>query len=150
MIIDTLANADKYFSVHPLFADAFKYIRSQNMETIEVGKYAIEGDNLRAIVSNKTGMLKEESIAKFECHDKHIDIQLCINGKEQIGWKPRQGCKEQKGEYNPEKDVVFFNDLPDMFFELTNSQFAIFFPEDVHAPMIGVSEIKKMVVKVKI
>jgi len=45
---------------------------------------------------------------------------------------------------------VFYNDRPDMFFQLTNNQFAIFFPEDVHAPMIGKSEIKKMVIKVKI
>lgn len=149
MIIDTLENADKYFSVHPLFADAFEYIRSQDLETIEVGKYEIEGDNLRAIISSKTGMSKAESIAKFECHDKHIDIQLCIKGREQIGWKSRQTCKDQKGEYNPEKDVVIFNDMPDMFFELTDSQFAIFFPGDVHAPMIGESDIKKMVIKVK-
>jgi biofilm protein TabA len=45
---------------------------------------------------------------------------------------------------------VFYNDAPDMYFELTDKQFAIFFPEDVHAPMIGESEIKKMVIKVKI
>lgn len=115
-----------------------------------MGKYEIEGDNLRTIVSSKKGMPKAESIAKFECHDKYIDIQLCINGKEQIGWKPRQMCKEQRGEYNPKKDVVFHSDAPDMFFELTNSQFAIFFPEDVHAPMIGDSEIEKMVLKVKV
>ena len=56
----------------------------------------------------------------------------------------------KKGEYNAEKDVVFFNDAPDMHFQLTNNQFDIFFPEDVHAPMIGESEIKKMVIKVKI
>jgi YhcH/YjgK/YiaL family protein len=36
-----------------------------------------------------------------------------------------------------------------MFFQLTDGQFAIFFPEDVHAPMIGVGEIKKLVVKVR-
>jgi beta-galactosidase beta subunit len=36
-----------------------------------------------------------------------------------------------------------------MYFELTNKQFAIFFPEDVHAPMIGKGNIKKMVIKVK-
>lgn len=150
MIIDNLSNADKYFCLHPLFAKAFKYILSQNLETIEVGKYEIDGDNLKAIVSNKQGMTASESAAKFECHDKHIDIQLCINGKEQIGWKPRNTCTQQKGEYNPEKDVVFYNDTPDMYFELKNNQFAIFFPEDVHAPMIGEGEIKKMVVKVKI
>jgi len=34
---------------------------------------------------------------------------------------------------------------------LTDNQFAIFFPEDVHAPMIGGdAEIKKLVIKVKI
>jgi beta-galactosidase beta subunit len=48
------------------------------------------------------------------------------------------------------KDVLFYDDAPDMFFQLTNLQFAIFFPEDVHAPMIGEGNIKKMVIKVKI
>lgn len=150
MIIDNLSNAEKYFCVHPLFAKAFEYIKSLNLEAIETGKYEIEGDKLKAAVSDKPGMTAEESAAKFECHDKHIDVQLCINGKEQIGWKPRHDCIQQKGEYNPEKDVVFYNDAPDMYFELTNNQFAIFFPEDVHAPMIGKDNIKKMVIKLKI
>ena len=150
MIIDTLANSEKYNSLHPLFAKAFEYIKSQNLPNMEDGKFEIDGDNLKAIVSNKNGMTAAESAAKFECHDKHIDIQLCIKGKEQIGWKPRNDCKDQKGEYNPEKDVVFYNDAPDMYFQLTDNQFAIFFPEDVHAPMIGEGPIKKLVVKVKI
>ena len=150
MIIDTLSNAEKYFCIHPLFKKAFEYINSQKPDTIEPGRYEIDDDLLKAIVSDKPGMAMEESVAKFECHDKHIDIQLCINGTEKIGWKPRQSCIQQKGEYNPEKDVVFYNDAPDMFFQLTNGQFAIFFPQDVHAPMIGEGEIKKMVIKVKI
>ena len=150
MIIDTLANSEKYNAIHPLFAKAFEYIKSQNLSTLADGKFEIEGDSLRAIVSNKKGMTAAESAAKFECHDKHIDIQLCIHGKEQMGWKPRSDCKEQKGEYNPEKDVVFYSDAPDMYFQLTDNQFTIFFPDDVHAPMIGEGEIKKLVIKVKI
>ena len=150
MIIDTLTNSAKYISIHPSFAKAFEYIKSQDLSTIADGKFEIDGENLRAMVSNKKGITKEESIAKFECHDKHIDIQLCIQGNEKFGWKPRSDCKQQKGEYNAEKDVVFYNDAPDMYFELTNNQFAIFFPEDVHAPMIGEGEIKKVVIKVKI
>ena len=150
MIIDTLSNSEKYNSIHPLFAKAFEYIKSQNLATMEDGKFEIDGDNLRAIISNKKGMTAAESIAKFECHNKHIDIQLCIKGKEQFGWKPRADCTQQKGEYNAEKDVVFYSDAPDMYFELTNNQFAIFFPGDVHAPMIGEGEIKKLVVKVNI
>lgn len=151
MIIDSLANASKYSSLHPLFAQAFAYITSTDLENIEIGKYDIT-DGLKAIFSNKAGMSAAESIAKFECHDKNIDIQLCIKGKETIGWKPRQHCTAPKSEYNPEKDVRFYNDVPDMYFQLTDGQFAIFFPEDVHAPMIAADEhtIRKLVIKVKI
>jgi len=151
MIVDTLANASKYTSIHPLFAKAFEYIQSTDLANIEIGKYDI-AEGLKAIFSDKPGMSAAESIAKFECHDKNIDIQFCIKGRETIGWKPRQNCTAPKGEYNPEKDVSFFSDVPDMYFGLTNGQFAIFFPEDVHAPMIAVDEdsIRKLVIKVKI
>lgn len=150
MIIDSLLNAEKYFCVHPLFAQAFEYIKSQNIESMEVGNYEIDGDKLRSIISNNPGKTVAESTSKFECHNKHIDIQVCIKGKEQIGWKPRKSCTQPKGDYNEAKDVLFYDDAPDMFFQLTNLQFAIFFPEDVHAPMIGEGNIKKMVIKVKI
>ena len=150
MIIDSIENASKYYGVHPLFEKAFAYINATDLENTEGGKYEIDGDNLRAAFSNKQGMTAEESTAKFECHNKHIDIQLCINGLETIGWKPRSKCTASKGEYNPEKDVSFYNDAPDMFFQLTDGQFAIFFPEDVHAAMIGEGGIKKLVIKVKI
>ena len=151
MIIDSLANAGKYSSLHPLFAKAFEYISATDLKNIEVGKYEIS-DGLKAIFSSKVGMSAAESIAKFECHDKNIDIQLCIHGKETIGWKPRQSCTAPKGEYNPEKDVNFYNDVPDMYFQLTDGQFAIFYPEDVHAPMIALdeNEIRKLVIKVRI
>ena len=150
MVIDTLANSDKYVCLHPSFQRAFEYIKSQNLESMEAGRYEIDGDELKGIVSDKPAMTQAESTAKFECHDKHIDIQFCISGNEQIGWKPRSNCHQQKRDYNIEKDVVFFNDAPDMYFKLTNNQFAIFFPEDVHAPMIGEGNIKKLVIKVKI
>ena len=150
MIIDTLDNAPKYFYIHPLFEKAFAYIKTIPLEATEPGKYEIDGDNLRAIFSNKSGMSAAESIKKFECHDKYTDIQLCIKGKETFGWKPRGSCLAEKGSYNPEKDVLLYNDAPDMYFSLTDGQFVIFFPEDVHAPMIGEEEIKKLVIKVKI
>ena len=150
MILDTLANASKYSCLHPLFGKAFEHLQSIDLATLEVGKYDVDGDNIRVIVSDKTGMTAAESIAKFECHDKHIDIQLCISGKETMGYKSRKDCKEQRGEYNPEKDVVFYNDAPATYFDLTENQFTIFWPEDVHAPMIGEGRIKKLVVKIKI
>ena len=149
MIVDTIKNASKYFSVHPLFEKAFEYIGQTDLANAPDGKLDIE-EGLKAIFSNKAGMTAEASVAKFECHNNHIDIQLCINGIETIGWKPREKCMTENGGYNSEKDVQLYNEQPDMYFQLTNGQFAIFFPEDVHAPMIGEGEIKKLVIKVKI
>lgn len=149
MIVDSLKNAPRYAGLHPLFARAFEYISQSDLLNIEVGKYDI-AEGLLAIVSEKNGMTAEESCAKFECHNANIDIQLCIRGCETLGWKPRGACKQEREAYNPDKDVQFYTDNPDMFFQLNDGQFAVFFPEDVHAPMIGDGIIKKLVIKVKI
>ena len=149
MIIDTLNNASKYASLNPLFAKAFDFINQNDVATLENGVIQIE-DGLKVIVSTAYGKTAEASLAKFECHDKNIDIQVCVNGLETIAWKPREKCESPNGDYNSEKDVRFFNDTPDMYFQLTDGQFGIFYPEDVHAPMIGEGEIKKVVFKVKI
>ena len=149
MILDHLDNIERYASLHPLFAQAIAYIKSTDLNNIEIGKYDI-ADGLKAIFSDKNGVTAAESDAKFECHNKNIDIQLCISGQETIGWKPREKCVTPNGGYNEEKDVQLYHDAPDTFFQLTDGQFAIFFPEDVHAPMIGEGTIKKLVIKVKI
>ena len=148
MIIDTLDNAAKYYNVHPLFQKAFEYIKTQDLKSLEVGKFDIS-EGLKGAIAEKEGMTAEDSASKFECHDNHIDIQLCITGPEIIGWRPRSKCSSLKGEYNTEKDVLFYNETPDMHFTLNDNQFAIFFPEDVHAPMISEGVVKKMVIKVK-
>jgi YhcH/YjgK/YiaL family protein len=149
MIIDTLNNALKYSLLHPLFAKAFDFINQNDVTTLEDGIIQIE-EGLKVIVNTANGTTTEASLANFECHDQNIDIQFCIKGLETIAWKPREKCLSPKGDYNSEKDVRFFNDTPDMYFQLTEGQFGIYYPEDVHAPMIGEGEIKKLVFKVKI
>lgn len=149
MIVDTLKNGSQYTSLHPLFAKAFDFMNQNDIANLEDGVIQIE-DGLKVIVSTANGKTRETSLAKFECHDKNIDIQVCVKGLETIAWKPREKCFTPNGDYNPEKDVRFFNDTPDMDFQLTDGQFVIFYPGDVHAPMIGEGEIKKLVFKVKI
>lgn len=148
MIIDSLENAGKYIHLHPRFAKSFEFIKAQNLEAIEVGKFEIDGKDIHASVSLKDGVT--EDAAKFEAHNNYIDIQVCPTGSETIGWKPRSKCTTEKEPYNTEKDVIFYSDKPDTYFQLHTGQFAIFYPEDVHAPMIGEGPIKKLVVKVKL
>lgn len=149
MITDTLANGSQYAALHPNFKVAFDYLQAQDLEALEVGKYDV-ADGVKVIVSDKDGVTAETAAEKFECHNKNIDIQLCIRGNETMGWKPRTDCKSPKGEFNDEKDVIFYADAPDMYFSLKGGQFVIFYPNDVHAPMIGNGPIKKLVVKVAI
>jgi YhcH/YjgK/YiaL family protein len=149
MVIDTINNAHKYYNLHPSFAKAFEFLHKNELSNLAEGVTETP-EGLKVIVNTANGKTEEASLAKFECHDNNIDIQVCVKGLETYGWKPREKCKMQNGAYNPEKDVRFFSDPPDMFFQLTDGQFAVFFPEDVHAPMIGEGEIKKVVIKVKI
>lgn len=149
MILDHIANIDKYACLHPRFAKAFEFVKNLNLATLEAGsKFEIDGKNIHASVSAKEGVKAAD--AKFEAHDNYFDIQVCPSASETIGWSPRDEVKEIKTPYHPEKDVTFFADKPNMYFQLHAGQFAIFYPQDVHAPMIGEGIIKKLVVKIKL
>ena len=59
MIIDTLANASKYTSLNPLFAQAFDYIKKQDLANLPVGVSDIS-EGLKMIVS----VGKSDSVAQ--------------------------------------------------------------------------------------
>jgi biofilm protein TabA len=150
MILDTLANAATYYGMHKNFKVAFDYINSHDLLAMEIGKYEV-ADGVFVMISDKETVTSEVAVSKFECHNKNIDIQLCIRGDETMGWKARHDCHNVKTEYSDEKDVLFFNETPTTFFDLKPGQFTIFYPNDVHAAMIGDgTPVKKLVVKVRV
>lgn len=149
MIIDTLTNAEWYYGLHPNFKIAFEYLTSTDLTTLDNGVIEVT-DGIKVIVSNDPGKAVQDTLKSFECHNKNIDIQVCIRGHETMGWKPRKDCSQVEVPYDDEKDYMLFSDKPDTYFSLKDGQFVIFFPEDVHAPMIGEGFIKKLVVKVRI
>ena len=149
MIIDSLQNAAKYYSLHPNFQKAFEYVSQTDIASLEAGAFEIS-EGLKLIVIHGDGNSREESIKGFECHDKNIDIQISIQGPETFAWKPREKCVNPNGDYSDERDVRFFHDAPDTFFEMQEKQFAILFPEDVHSAMIGEGALRKIVIKVAV
>jgi YhcH/YjgK/YiaL family protein len=149
MILDSLQNAPKYYGLHPNFKKAFDYLNQNDIANLEEGAFEI-GEGLKLIVIIGQGNTKEEAVKGFECHDKNIDIQISIKGPETFAWKPREKCVSPNGDYSEERDVRFFHDVPDTFFQMQEKQFAILFPEDVHTAMIGEGTLKKIVIKVKI
>jgi YhcH/YjgK/YiaL family protein len=150
MVIDKLSEINKYASLHPRFAKAIDYIVTNNLLIAEPGTVLVDGEDIKAIIMEGNCVPKEESLAGFECHNTYIDIQIVLKGKETVGWRARTSCSSPKGEYSEEKDVLFYADDPTIFFELQAGMFSIYFPEDVHAPMIGEGPIKKVVMKVRV
>ena len=57
---------------------------------------------------------------------------------------------EVQEDYNEEKDITFFADTPTTYIQVQPGEFAIFFPEDGHAPGIAEGNFKKVIVKVRI
>lgn len=149
MIIDELSQASKYHVLHPRFKTAFDFLTNNHLEELSLGKHLIDGEDVFAIVVNEEAVSMLESTADFECHNTYIDIQYVFGGIETIGYKHRDTCVEPRGVYHQEKDVLFFEDAPDFFFKLMPGQFGIYFPTDVHAPMIGEGKIRKIVIKVR-
>lgn len=148
MIVDSIKNADKYFSMHPNFAKAFEFIRKQDLENMPVGKFEVDGREIHGFVSEKEGATRETT--KFESHKNYIDIQICPKGKEEYGWKPLEKCVASIDGYLPEKDAFYYKETAEINFTIEAGEFAIFYPEDVHSAGVGEGIVKKLVLKVKI
>ncbi len=146
MIIDSLNNLEKYVALNPLFQDVVNYIKSNDLNAKEEGKELIKGSDLFVNFNTAKGKTKEE--ARLETHDKMIDIQIPLNCEETYGYTPRTELPEQT--YNAEKDITFYDGLAQQYVTATPGMFAIFFPQDGHAPCISEQQaIKKVIFKVK-
>ena len=148
MIIDTLGNADRYLSLHPLFLQAFEYIRKHDLLQLAPGRYPIVGDALFFIIDHAEGRRREQ--AKLECHRKYIDIQLVLEGEEEMGWKSRSHCTTPVADYNAERDIQFFQDAPASWITTPSGAFCIFFPGDAHAPLVATGKIRKAIFKIAV
>jgi biofilm protein TabA len=146
MIFSTLSQSDRYAALHPLFPHAFEYIRNTNLMSLAPGRYPIDGEQLFAIVEHVPGRTRAE--AKLECHRKYIDIQLVLEGTDEMGWKPLSECREPVSDYSAERDIQFFRDAPASWIATPPGAFCIFFPEDAHAPLVSAGRIRKVVLKI--
>ena len=146
MIFSTLSQSSRYAALHPLFPRAFDYIRNTDLFSLAPGRYPIVGEDLFAIVEHVPGRTRE--MARLECHRRYIDIQLVLDGIDEMGWKPLADCYNPVSDYSGEKDIQFFLDAPASRIATPPDAFCIFFPEDAHAPLVSAGSIRKVIFKV--
>jgi len=148
MILDTLSNIDRYASLHPLFPRAIAFIRSTDLSALAVGIHPIIDEQLFVIVEEAQGRSRAE--AELECHRKYIDIQLVLEGVDEMGWKPLADCLQPVSDYSAARDIQFFSDAADAWVSTPANAYCIFFPQDAHAPLVSTGKIRKVIFKIAV
>lgn len=147
MILDTLDNAAKYAGLKIGCSEAFGFLDQPGLRDLPDGKYEIAGERVYAIVDRTQG--RKVSDGQLEGHRRYLDIQFVVSGDESMGWSPRAGLTTAV-EYDPERDLEFFEGKPESIVLVPPGAFAVFLPTDAHLPLIGDGPIHKVVVKVAI
>lgn len=148
MIIDNVKNRRLYETAHPLFSQAFDFIKAYLAEPKPVGKYELLGDALFAMVQE----YDSKADGKMEVHNEYIDLQFVAEGEEKILWAEREGL-DVLTPFEDGVDAAFLSDGDrPAALHLRAGDFAIFYPSDAHKPGLAVNAsapVKKIVVKIK-
>jgi YhcH/YjgK/YiaL family protein len=148
MIVDTIDQCVRYRGLHPGFAAAFDFAMSGDLATLAAGRRLIDGDRLYVSIDHTAG--RGRAGARLESHRRYIDIQLTLDGDEEIGWRPLSQCRAAAGPHDEQRDIRFYDDQPDSWVAVPRGRFAIFFPGDAHAPLGGTGLLKKAIFKIAV
>ena len=89
---------------------------------------------------------------KFEAHKKYIDIQMVLEGEENLECRCTDGLRVMQ-EYDETNDIMFFESTEEKsdFIHLIPYKFAFIYPHEAHKTQIKTvsDKVKKVVVKVK-
>ncbi|MDQ3487964.1 MAG: YhcH/YjgK/YiaL family protein [Acidobacteriota bacterium] len=147
-MLDRIDRAAQYAQLHPSFERAFEFLRTTDLAALPPGRHEIDGDAIYLSVDHVDGRGRDG--ARLEAHREHIDIQVTIDGDEQIGWRPLAGCEQADGAFDASRDIGFYRDRPETWLVVPPRTFAIFFPEDAHAPLAGTGPVRKAIVKIRV
>ncbi len=133
---------------NPFYLKALEYIENTDLAELENGKHLIDGENLFVNIVDSNMKTPEE--ARLEVHNVYIDIQVPLSKEESFGVKPRSECQEPDGEFNSEKDILFYKDKDWTTVTVKLGEAITFDPDTAHAPLIGEGTIHKASFKVKV
>lgn len=148
MIFSSLSQSPRYAALQPLFPRAFDYIRDTDLNALAPGVHQIIAKQLFVIIEEAEGRTRSD--AKLEAHRRYIDIQLVLEGVDEMGWRALADCHLPLDEHNAERDIRFFADEAATWISTPANHFCIFFPEDAHAPLVSNGPIRKAIFKVAV
>jgi len=131
------------------FEAAFEFLDKKTLADVPVGKHAIEGEQIYALVQKLPSRAAET--AQFESHRKYIDVHYVVSGQETSGFSPAADLKLAVP-YDESKDVMLYN-VPQQYtkIEVRPGQFVVYRPGQAHLPnchLQGPHDLHKVVIKV--
>ena len=149
MIKVHIDNAHRYDDLHPNFRSVLEILQSLNLDALQPGHIELDGKYVYININETKSKTKEE--AKLESHRQYIDIQMPLIGNETFGVRPTKECFSPIGDFDIERDIVFYNDTPSEYITLSKGEFVIFFPDDAHSPCIDTADNHlKLIVKISV
>jgi len=128
MIIDMFSNLFFYKSMIKNLEKGIEAIKKQ--EKMEVGRYEFDG----GFFMIQKGFTKPMEEGTFEAHRKYVDIQIVVEGSEDVAWRNLSDLMEETA-YNEEKDAARFTGVTDHTIHVTAGMCYIAFPQDGHKPV---------------
>ena len=149
MIIGKLSDTQSVERLHPLFREAFEWLRANaaTAHAAGISPVVLKEGKLWANVETPQMKAREEQV--LEVHRKYIDIHVPVDKVEVMGYLPTSSLKQVRNAYDANRDIAFYTDAPMAYVTILPGEFAIVTPEDAHAPIIGEGEVKKICMKVE-
>ena len=148
MIIDHISQLEKYSSLNPCIPQVIAFLQSHPLQEIPPQTYLINGEEAYINIQTAQGRSPEEAL--LESHRRMMDIQLPIEEEEIFGYCPVNLLAPAP--YDEEHDICFYDgQKPLSYITCKPGMFAIFLPNDAHAPCISTRKaFKKAVIKLAV
>jgi len=146
----------------PAFDVAFAYIaRALTPGSVEARRIAAVAEGVTGRIELGEGVFaleqaylaKPAEAGKWEAHERFIDIQVVVEGRELMGVVEVSRLTVSE-DYRVERDLMFFSPLAGgSTLRIAAGEAAVFFPADGHMPSLADGEpalVRKTVVKVPV
>ncbi|PHV70240.1 YhcH/YjgK/YiaL family protein [Sporanaerobium hydrogeniformans] len=145
MVLTQIEHLYRYRQLIPALEEVITLFDS--LKSYQVGRYELE----HGFYMIQRGITKPIEEVMFEAHEKYIDIQYLVQGKELLEWNERSKLVCKKA-YDEDKDISLYEGIGTQI-KIKEGMCYILWPEDAHKACVHVGqreEYTKIVMKLKV
>jgi YhcH/YjgK/YiaL family protein len=159
MILDTLENLERYRGLDARLDRGLEALRALSAGDAGLkladGRHGLAGAGLYANVSSYR--TEDPAARSFEAHRSYLDVQVVLEGRENLYWAPLGRLRLEK-DYSPSEDIAYYSLAagdPGLGLPLEPGLFVVLFAQDGHKPGCHPAggrpqAVRKLVLKVRL